>query len=246
MGDTPWKGRERPSPGGGGESSRDLRYRGGQMHFLCVGAVTKQNQWLRPPSPCFQTRLHVWTGHPLQQKKTKNTKIWNMWRCTSRRFSRNLHWTQVLPTYDGNVVTVAEESHDTSKPKGFYHYNPRCAASSECQILRPVFFCFLWTCKRSVYWSLLPKVFPRFYPNIPFWKLLFWDFTKKERAGEARGILLPSQDALLDGFFDHLQGGGKKWKNEPHTRFYVLCIHKVERFNPSPPPSLPSTSVELP
>lgn len=153
--------------------------------------------------------------------KKNNTKIWNMWRCTSGRFSRNLHWTEALPTCDGNVVTVAEESQDTSKPRGFYHYNPRSAAFSECQILRPVFFCFLWTCKRSVYWSLLPKVFPRFYPNIPFWKLLFWDFTKKERAREARGILLPSQDALLDGFFDHLQGG-KKWKK--WTTHQVLCF----------------------
>lgn len=103
-----------------------------------------------------------------------------------------------------------------------YHYNPGSAAFSECQILRPVLLCFLWprTCKRSVYWLLLPKIFPRFYPNIPFWKLLFWDFTKKERAREAWGILLPSQDALLDGFFDHLQGEKmKKWTTRPVLRF---------------------------
>lgn len=40
--------------------------------------------------------------------------------------------------------------------------------------------------------------------------------------------------------------GKKKWENEPHAMFYVLCIHKVERFDHSPSPSLPSTSVDLP
>lgn len=42
------------------------------MGFVCVGAVTKQTQWLRPPPPCFQTRLHVWTGHPLKKTPPKS------------------------------------------------------------------------------------------------------------------------------------------------------------------------------
>lgn len=146
--------------------------------------------------------------------------------CTSGMFSRNLHWSQVMPTNDGDFRRKMTWYTRTERVF-FYHYKPRSAAFRECQILRLVFLRFLWARKRkrSVYWLLLPKFFPGFYPNIPFWKLLFWDFVKKERAREARGILLPSHDALLDGFFDHLQGGRMK-KLSTRTMFYVLRIRK--------------------
>lgn len=47
---------------------------------------------------------------------------------------------------------------------------------------------------------------PGVSPRISFEKLLFRGLTEGEGKGEARGILLPGHDAVLDGFFYHLQG----------------------------------------
>lgn len=49
--------------------------------------------------------------------------------------------------------------------------------------------------------------------------LFLGDFAEGKEAVAAGGILLPTQDAVLDGFLDHLQGAtqGTRWRTLPQV-----------------------------
>lgn len=70
---------------------------------------------------------------------------------------------------------------------------------------------------------------PGFYPRISFQKLFLGDLTEGEGTREARGILLPGHDAVLDGFFDHLQGTNTGIKAKTLHCVNQYCIIKEEK-----------------
>lgn len=71
---------------------------------------------------------------------------------------------------------------------------------------------------------------------ISFENLLFWDLTEVERTRDARGIVLTRRDAVLDGFFNNLQGGGQSpycnliWNKCCYIKFKERYLKKVKKF----------------